>query len=95
MHRRKNYRKPVMTRLPASVGIAMTGAVGTTGGNRVATTVAMTAVTLGELAAVAGVAANSARSAVAVVAVVTGALAAGIGGMPGRVNCRNRRMGCA
>ena len=40
MHRRRNYRKPVTTKLPASVAIAMTGEAAvtigaTTGGTRV------------------------------------------------------------
>ena len=103
MHRRKNYRKPVTTKLPASVGIATTGDVGTTGGNRGV----MTAATTGVIPAVA-VAVAAERDAVTSVrnAVVVGAEIATVGSavvvadvtgiaIPGRANCRSRRKACA
>lgn len=91
MHRRKNYRKPVTTKLRASVGIATTGDVGTTGVNRGA----MTAGTRVAAAVVEGVV-NFVRSAEAVAAeiasVVSAAVAVGPGtAIPDRVNCRSRR----
>lgn len=96
MHRRKNYRKPVTTKLPASVGIAMTGDVVTTVGNRGVTTV----VTTGAIpAAVARDAVNSARSAEPVageIATVVSAAVAGIAtAIRVRANCRSRRKACA
>lgn len=101
MHRRKNYRKPVTTKLPASVGIATTGDVGTTGGNRGV----MTAATTGVIPAVAVAAERDAVTSVRN-AVVVGAEIATVGSavvvadvtgiaIPGRANCRSRRKACA
>lgn len=87
-----------MTRLPASVGIATTGDVGTTGVNRGAMT-AGTRVAVAVAVAVEGVV-SFVRSAEAVageiasvvsvaVAVVTGTA------IPDLANCRSRRKACA
>lgn len=91
MHRRKNYRKPVTTRLRASVGIATTGDVGTTGGSPDAMTVA-----IHEAAAVAGGVVNFVRSAEVVAAEIASVVSAAVGvvtaiAIPGRANCRSRR----
>lgn len=92
MHRRKNYRKPVTTRLPASVGIATTGDVGTTGVNRGATTA-------GTRVAVEGVV-NFVRSAEAVAAEIASVVSVAVAdvtgtAIPDRANCRSRRKACA
>lgn len=83
-----------MTKLPASVGIATTGDVGMTGGNR-------GAMIAGILAAVAVAvergAVTSARSVAVVAEIAIGVSAAadvtGIA-IPDRVNCRSRRKAC-
>ena len=95
MHRRKNYRKPVTTKLPASVGIAMTGDVGTTGVNRGATTAAIPAVVV---AAVVRDAVTSARSVEAVEIASVASAAAGDAtaiASPDLANFRSRRKACA
>lgn len=98
MHRRKNYRKPVMTKLPASVGITTTGDVGTTGANRGEMTAA---ILVAVVAAVVQDAVISARSAGRVVAeaiasVVSAAEEAVTGiAIPARANCLSRRKECA
>ena len=95
MHRRKNYRKSVTTKLPASVGIATTGDVGTTGVNRGAMTAAIHVV-----AVVVADAVNSVRSGelvageIASVASVVEAVVTAIA-IPGRASCRSRRKACA
>jgi len=100
MHRRKNYRKPVMTKLPASVGITTTGDVGMTGANRGEMTAA---ILVAVVAAVVQDAVISARSAGRVVAeaiasVVSAAeeeeAVTGIA-IPARANCLSRRKECA
>ena len=99
MHRRKNYRKSVTTKLPASVGIATTGDVGTTGVNRGAMTAAIHVVAVAVVAVVAD-AVNSVRSGelvageIASVASVVEAVVTAIA-IPGRASCRSRRKGCA
>ena len=102
MHRRKNYPKPVMTKLPASVGITSTGDVGTTGANRGEMTAAIL-VAVAAAVAVVQDAVISARSAGRVVAeaiasVVSAAAAeeavTGIA-IPARANCLSRRKECA
>ncbi|PAW66189.1 MAG: hypothetical protein B9S38_14040 [Verrucomicrobiia bacterium Tous-C4TDCM] len=96
MHRRKNYRKSVMTKLPASVGIATTGDVGMTGANRCVTTAAILVVV-----AVVQDAVNSARSVEPVVeeeiASVVSAVVGDVTGIaiPDHANCRSRRRACA
>lgn len=95
MHRRKNYRKPVTTKLRASVGIATTGDVGMTGVNRGA----MTAGTRVAAAVVEGVV-NFVRSAEAVAAEIASVVSAPVAvvtgtAIPDRVNCRSRRKACA
>jgi hypothetical protein len=98
MHRRKNYRKPVMTKLPASVGITTTGDVGMTGANRGEMTAA---ILVAVAAAVVQDAVISARSAGRVVAeaiasVVSAAEAAVTGiAIPARANCLSLRKECA
>ena len=99
MHRRKNYRKPVMTKLPASVAIATTGDVGTTGANHGATTDAIPAVVV-VVAVVVRDVVIFARSAVAVAvgtATVDSAAEAAVTGIaiPDRASCRSRRKACA
>jgi hypothetical protein len=97
MHRRKNYRKSVTTKLPASVGIATTGDVGTTGVNRGAMTAAIHVVAV---VAVVADAVNSVRSGelvageIASVASVVEAVVTAIA-IPGRASCRSRRKACA
>jgi hypothetical protein len=96
MHRRKNYRKSVTTKLPASVGIATTGDVGTTGVNRGAMTAAIHVVAVVAVAD----AVNSVRSGelvageIASVASVVEAVVTAIA-IPGRASCRSRRKACA
>jgi hypothetical protein len=96
MHRRKNYRKSVKTKLPASVGIAMTGDVGTTGVNRGATTAAIpVAVAVAVRDAV-----TSVRSAEVVAAEIASVVSAAAGdatviAIPDRANFRSRRKACA
>ena len=97
MHRRKKYRKPVMTKLPASVGITTTGDVGMTGANRGE----MTAAILVAVVAVVQDAVISARSAGRVVAEAIASVASaaeeavtGIA-IPVRANCLSRRKECA
>ncbi len=98
MHRRKNYRKPVMTKLPASVGIATTGDVGMTGANRCVTTAAILVVVA---VAVVQDAVNSARSVEPVVeeeiASVVSAVVGDVTGIaiPDHANCRSLRRACA
>lgn len=98
MHRRKNYRKSVTTKLPASVGIATTGDVGTTGVNRGAMTAAIHVVAVAVVAVADAV--NSVRSGelvageIASVASVVEAVVTAIA-IPGRASCRSRRKGCA
>ncbi len=97
MHRRKNYRKPVMTKLPASVGIATTGDVGMTGANRCVTT----AVILVVVVAVVQDAVNSARSVEPVVEEEIASVVSAVVGdatgiaIPDHANCRSRRKACA
>lgn len=94
MHRRKNYRKSVTTKLRASVGIATTGDVGTTGVNRGA----MTAGTrVAEAAVVAQDVVNFVRSAEAaeIASVVSAAVDATVTAIPDLANCRSRRKACA
>lgn len=106
MHRRKNYRKPVTTKLPASVGIATTGDVGTTGGSPGVMTAATTGVipaAVEAAVAVARDAVNSVRSAAVVVAEIAIVVLAAVEeaviviviAIPGRANCRSRRKACA
>lgn len=97
MHRRKNYRKPVTTKLPASVGIATTGDVGTTGGSPGAMIAAIREVAVEVQVADA---VNSVRSGELVAGeianVVSAAVVVGTGiAIPGRANCRSRRKACA
>lgn len=99
MHRRKNYRKPVTTKLPASVGIATTGDVGTTGANRGVTTAGTR---VAEVAVVAQDVVNFVHSAEAeavaaeIASVVSAAVADATGiAIPDLVSCRSRRKACA
>lgn len=94
MHRRKNYRKPVMTKLPASVGITMIGDVGMTGANRGVTTAAILAAAAAAVVQDAVISARSAeRVAAEEIASVASAAAEAVTGIaiPGRANCRSRR----
>jgi hypothetical protein len=101
MHRRKNYRKPVTTKLPASVGIATTGDVGTTGGNRGVMTAAILVVAAVAVAGrdaenfvLSAVAAEVAEIAIVVSAAVVVADVTGIA-IPDLANCPSRRKACA
>lgn len=99
MHRRKNYRKPVTTKLRASVGTATTGNVGTTGANRGATTAGILAAAAAAVERDAETSARSAEVEAEAAEIVTGVSAAvadatGIA-IPGRANCRSRRKACA
>ena len=100
MHRRKNYRKSVTTKLPASVGIATTGDVGTTGVNRGAMTAAIHVVVAVVAVVAVADAVNFVRSGelvageIASVASVVEAVVTAIA-IPGRASCRSRRKACA
>ena len=99
MHRRKNYRKPVMTKLPASVGIATTGDVGMTGENRCVTTGAIPAAAVVVVAAVDAVISvrSAEREVVEGIASVGSAAAEAVTviAIPVLANCRSRRKACA
>lgn len=98
MHRRKNYRKSVTTKLPASVGIATIGDVGTTGVSRGAMTGVTPAVVV---AVVRGVVSSgrSAEAAAAEIVIVVSAVVAAVTviaiAIPDLANCRSRRKVCA
>ena len=99
MHRRKNYRKPVMTKLPASVGITTTGDVGMTGANRGEMTAAILVAVVAAVVQDAVISARSAgRVAAAIASVVSAAeeeeAVTGIA-IPARANCLSRRKECA
>ena len=90
MHRRKNYRKPVMTKLPASVGITMIGDVGMTGAILVVVVVAVVQDAVNSARSVEPVVVEEIASVVS--AVVGDATAIAI---PDHANCRSRRKACA